>query len=104
MLMPQLRAELEVSTPADRGPGSPWEMGPAIDAAALEVTTNPTRVGYACCSTAQQERQSQLDALEEAGSDLSSWRRSAPGSKCGGVRQGDGLCPHHQEGPPRTSG
>ncbi|WP_424534314.1 recombinase family protein [Sphaerisporangium viridialbum] len=69
MLAPQLRAELEVRTPADRGPGHTWEMGPAIDAAAPEATTKPTRVGYARCSTAQQELQSQLDALAEAGCD-----------------------------------
>lgn len=69
MLVPQLRAELEVRTPADRGPGRAWERGPAIDAAAPEATTKPTRVGYARCSTAQQELQSQLDALEEVGCD-----------------------------------
>ena len=38
---------------ADRGPGRAWEMGPAIDAAAPEAATKPTRVGYARCSTAQ---------------------------------------------------
>ena len=69
MLVPQLRAELEVKTPADRGPGRAWEMGPAIDAVVPEATTKTTRVGYACCSTAQQELQSQLDALHEAGCD-----------------------------------
>jgi hypothetical protein len=53
MLVPQLRAELEVKTPADRGPGRAWEMGPAVDAALLEAATKPTRVGYARCSTAQ---------------------------------------------------
>ena len=69
MLVPQLRAELEVRTPADRGPGRAWEMGPAVDASVPEATTKPTRVGYARCSTAQQELQSQLDALAEAGCD-----------------------------------
>ncbi|WP_443050520.1 zinc finger domain-containing protein [Streptomyces sp. H27-D2] len=44
MLVPQLRAELEVRTPADRGPGRTWEMGPAIDAAAPEAAAKPTRV------------------------------------------------------------
>ncbi|MFD9722554.1 hypothetical protein [Streptomyces sp. NPDC059072] len=31
MLVPQLRAELEVKTPADRGPGRAWAMGPAFE-------------------------------------------------------------------------
>ncbi|MEU9737018.1 recombinase family protein [Streptomyces sp. NPDC048002] len=68
-LQEQLRAELEVRAAADRGPGRVWEMGPAIDAAVPEATTKPARVGYARCSTAQQELQSQLEALAEAGCD-----------------------------------
>ncbi|MFF9914868.1 recombinase family protein [Streptomyces sp. NPDC013457] len=55
--------------PADRGPGHAWEMAPAIDPAVPEATTKPTRVGYARCSTAQQELGSQFDALAEAGCD-----------------------------------
>jgi hypothetical protein len=37
ILVPQLRAELEVKTPADRGPGRAWEMGPALDASVREA-------------------------------------------------------------------
>ncbi|MGW5682817.1 recombinase family protein [Nonomuraea sp. NPDC003754] len=68
-LAPQLRAELEVRTPADRGPGRSWAAGAAIHAPAPQAATKPARVGYARCSTAQQELQSQLDALADAGCD-----------------------------------
>ncbi len=53
MLVPQLRAEPEIKTPADRSPGRTWERGPAVEAAAPDATTKPTRVGYARCSTAR---------------------------------------------------
>lgn len=70
MLVPHLRAELEVRTPVDRGPGRPWVTGPAretTDTHATRAGATPTRVGYARCSTAQQELQSQIDALRLAG-------------------------------------
>jgi hypothetical protein len=54
MLVPQLRAEPEVRTPADRRPGRVWEAGPAVEAAEAQES-KPTRVGCARCSTAQQE-------------------------------------------------
>jgi DNA invertase Pin-like site-specific DNA recombinase len=66
MLVPGLRDELAVAVPADRGPGKPWKPGPPVAAPEPETTSSPIRIGYARCSTATQELQSQLDALEHA--------------------------------------
>ncbi|MDT0448034.1 recombinase family protein [Streptomyces sp. DSM 40473] len=48
--------------PEDRGPGRTWKPGPPVEQIPA-TTAQPIRIGYARCSTAQQELQSQLDAL-----------------------------------------
>ncbi|MGW4425087.1 zinc finger domain-containing protein [Streptosporangium sp. NPDC004631] len=44
MLVPQLRTELEVRTPAKHGPGRVWQVEPALDAVAPPAARRPTRV------------------------------------------------------------
>ena len=66
-LVPAQREELEVPVPGDRGPGLPWKPGrPAETALVAENAAEPIRIGYARCSTAQQELASQAAALEAA--------------------------------------
>jgi len=67
VLVPALREELEVPVPGDRGPGRPWKPGPPAGTVPLaENAARPIRIGYARCSTAQQELASQTAALEAA--------------------------------------
>jgi DNA invertase Pin-like site-specific DNA recombinase len=72
VLVPALREELAVTVPAHRGgqadPGARWAAGPPVPIADPEASTAaPIRIGYARCSTAQQDLDIQITALRAAG-------------------------------------
>ncbi|ONI81380.1 resolvase [Actinosynnema sp. ALI-1.44] len=64
--MPALREELAVIVPPDRQPGSPSTPGPELVDEVVEQPGDPIRIGYARCSTAQQDLDIQIEALRKA--------------------------------------
>ncbi len=65
-MVPALRSELHVATPAVRHSGSLWTALPAVKPA-VASTPMEVRLGYARVSARTQEIQFQVDALEASG-------------------------------------
>lgn len=63
VLVPGLKSELAVKTPADRNPGRAWTAGAPVTQAPDVIPGAAIRLGCARCSTVGQELQSQLDML-----------------------------------------
>ncbi|MEU5994920.1 recombinase family protein [Spirillospora sp. NPDC047418] len=67
ILVPALRELLEVPVPAGRRPGAVWYALRPVVAAEVAPAAPAIRIGYAHCSTKDQELDSQLIALRTAG-------------------------------------
>lgn len=66
-LVPSLKAELNIPTPAVRRPGAKWEELPRPAATAASGPNGHVRIAYARASTVRQSLDTQLDAFAAAG-------------------------------------